>query len=733
METRPPPPARAIRRSLHGHVEQGFRPDIEGLRAVAVVAVILFHARVPGVEGGFVGVDVFFVVSGFLITRLLLGELIASGTVSLRNFWGRRARRILPAASLTVVATVLFAQQLFPPLSQRSLATDAIAAGTFTSNFVFADRLGDYFGAQLGATNPSPLLHYWSLAVEEQFYLCWPLLLVLLARRPLQYRRLLLAAIGVVAMASFAVDLWWTASRPAWAFYLLPPRMSELLAGAALAVIGTGVTIIPGRWRAALGWAGVLGIAVACLAIDETVAWPGSAVLLPVVATMAVIVAGTSGVPHWAPARFLAVAPLTWIGRHSFALYLWHWPALVLAESEWGPLSMAQRGAVVAVAVAASAVSVRLVEDPVRHSRYLAAMSVRSIALGSAMCALMIGVGWDLRASTVRLDGGVEAAAPELAPRALSATTPTTVVPVTIVATTVAGSVDTSTTNPATTLATPDPPAGQLAQLVASTQQALRQASAGAPVPSNLRPSLAAARERSAPYQDGCVNIGANDQLQPCEYGTPNGGRTVLLYGDSHAVQWFEPLEQIALQRGWRLVVLIKGGCPVADVDVPTPVLHFTCPPYRDRAIAWIERNQPDLVVVGNSYTQYPADASEWAEGTEASIERLAEASSNVVLIGDNPASTQDPPACLSENLDDSSECATAREEAVLPERIAAEVVATRNHDVTFVDTTDWFCTADTCPAVLGNLLVMRDETHITAPMAEFLRPLLEAALQNAL
>jgi SGNH domain (fused to AT3 domains) len=162
---------------------------------------------------------------------------------------------------------------------------------------------------------------------------------------------------------------------------------------------------------------------------------------------------------------------------------------------------------------------------------------------------------------------------------------------------------------------------------------------------------------------------------------------------------------------------------------VPTPVLHYTCPPYRDRAIAWVERNDPDLVVVGNSYTQYLAGDTEWAEGTAATIERLAEASSSVVVIGDNPASTQDPPACLSEHLDDVSACATARSDAVLPARISAEVVATRDHGVTFVDTTDWFCTDDVCPSVIGNILVMRDETHITDPMAEFLRPLLEAAL----
>ena len=769
---RPSSSSNPIGRSLGGHLDHGFRPDIEGLRAVAVVAVVLYHARLLGVRGGFVGVDVFFVVSGFLITRLILGELARNGRLALGAFWARRARRLLPAAALVVVATAFGTHLFLPPLTQRTVVPDVVAAGTFSSNLLFAHRLGSYFGAQLGQSTPSPLLHFWSLAVEEQFYLCWPPLLVLLCRRPQQYRRLVLTLIVSLGVAGFALAAWLTPRSPSWAFFLLPTRMGELLAGALLAVVGRQLTAIPARARAALAWTGLAIVVWTCFRFDETMAWPGIAVLVPVLATVAVIIGGTSMATAWSAGRILSVAVLQWIGRHSYALYLWHWPVLVFAESRAGALSWYEAVVAIVIATGLAALSVLIVEDPVRHARWLAAMPGRSLALGAVMVLVMLSAAWGLARSIPPLDGGVVAAAPQLAvapspavadrPADTGAVPAPTQVAATVTASappsTVAGSagptpataapqetgpaVAPTSAPPATAapletttaqLVVPDPPGPALAPLVASMQQVLTAASGSAPVPSNLRPRIADARDRALPYTQGCVNVGVNPRLQPCEFGVTGAATTILLYGDSHAVQWFEPLQQIALQRGYRLVVLAKGGCPVVDVVVRTPVLRKTCPAYRDRALEWITQNRPALVVVSNSYTQYPDDAASWAAGAEATMARLTSVAPHVVVIGDNPSSRVDPPACLSSHRDDVTACASARADAVRPDRIGGEVAAARAHGAAFVDVTDWFCTPTTCPAVIGDLLVLRDETHLTPPMAEFTTPLLDAALAPVL
>ena len=271
--------------------------------------------------------------------------------------------------------------------------------------------------------------------------------------------------------------------------------------------------------------------------------------------------------------------------------------------------------------------------------------------------------------------------------------------------------------------------AGQLDGLVASLQQALAVAAQPAPVPSNLRPSLGTARDHALPYDQDCVNVGRDQALKPCFFGVEGAPRSIVLYGDSHAVQWFEPLQMIAQQRGYQLVVLAKGGCPVTEVTVKTPILKVTCPPWRDAAIEWIAEHRPSVVVTSNAYTQYDDDAATWAAGAEATMARLAAAAPHVLVIGDNPTSRTDPPSCLSGSTGNAAACATTRERAVRTDRITGEADAARAHGIAFVDTTDWFCTPTTCPVVVGDLLVLRDQTHLTPPMAEFLAPLLDSIL----
>lgn len=692
-----------------------FRPDVEGLRAVAVIAVILFHARIARFAGGFVGVDVFFVLSGFLITRLLLREVASTGTISLPRFWARRARRLLPASCVVVVVTVIASQVLLSPIAQRPLATDALAAGGFVINFVFAARLGDYFASQLGRT-PSPLLHFWSLAVEEQFYLFWPLALLGLHRRPRRYRRLVAVMMIVVAIASFVACLWMTRTHPTGAFYLLPARMWELAVGGLVAVAGPAWRLVSPTARAIAAWVGVAGVATAVVSFDSSVAFPGSAALLPVLGTALIIVSGGSDAPAFAPIAVLRHQSLQWIGRRSYAIYLWHWPALVLAEAKWGPLSLTQRFMAIAVAVGLAALSLRLVEDPVRHSTWVASSARRGLTLGASLCATVLVVGAISLALPRRLDAGTVAAAPSLG---LVSPTSTTIV---------AGGLPTALGG----RATPAVPltAADLPGLIAANKVVLEQGLTTTAVPSNMRPSLARLfDDRPAVYGDGCVAIGVDDHLNPCRYGnTTSASIKIVLIGDSHAAQWFPPLQTIAARNGFELIVLAKGGCPAASVSIPTATLARTCPIWRDKAVQFISSEHPDLIIVTGS-RHYPNSDQEWQTGFAATLGRLKGLSPRLLVLGDNPASRTDPATCLSAHLTDVGACDNTRAKAIESGKLAAERTVAAQDGARFVDTSDWLCTDTQCPVIIGDILMFRDINHLTTVAADWFTPMIDAVV----
>ena len=352
------------------------RADIEGLRGVAVGTVVLYHVGVPFMPGGFAGVDIFFVISGFLITSLLLREAARDGRISITRFYARRARRLLPAATTVLVVTAVAGWAVLPSSRYADLSTDVVAATLYVVNWALAGRAVDYLAEGSGV---SPLQHFWSLSVEEQYYLAWPLLMILglLAARNsrARARRLMFGAVAVVFVVSLAWSVAHTRSDPAASYFVSTTRVWELAVGSLLA-FGTGRLAGWGT-RAAqlLGGIGLVLIAASVTLLDGSTPWPGWAALVPTLGAAAVIAAGCSRGGS-TPSGVLGIRPLIWVGGISYSLYLWHWPLIVLADERWPNHGMAGSVAVVAVAVLLAWLTKRMIEDPVRFHPRLAAPHV---------------------------------------------------------------------------------------------------------------------------------------------------------------------------------------------------------------------------------------------------------------------------------------------------------------------------------------------------------------------
>ena len=322
--------------------KSGFRADLEGLRGVAVLLVLLYHARAPLVDGGYIGVDVFFVLSGFLITGIIVRELMGTGRLSLSGFYARRARRLLPAAALVLVITMIASVIVLPPLRVPAVAGDTISAALYVSNIRFAIQATDYLGSELA---PSPVLHFWSLSVEEQFYIFWPTLLAVVAgatflrgRHDAGIRRLAIV-LAVVLVGSLGLSILLTSVNQPWAFFSLPTRAWELALGGLLALPGAA-RWVPARVAVPAGWIGLALIVAAGLFLDTSVAFPGVAALVPTIGAALVIAAGLAATPtgssRYAAGRVLGLAPIRFLGLISYSLYLWHWPILTLPEAAAG-------------------------------------------------------------------------------------------------------------------------------------------------------------------------------------------------------------------------------------------------------------------------------------------------------------------------------------------------------------------------------------------------------------
>jgi peptidoglycan/LPS O-acetylase OafA/YrhL len=673
----------------------GFRADLEGLRGIAVTLVVLFHAGLLGVVGGFVGVDAFYVISGFLISGLLARELSATGRLDLAAFYGRRARRILPAATVAIVVILASAAFIVAPLDLGSIAIDASASGLFVGNLVFAFRATDYFGA----TAPSPFLHYWSLGVEEQFYLVWPVLLLVAFR--LRRPRLITFAI---LLGSFALCVWLTPTQPPWAFYMLPTRAWQLALGALLALNASVLVRVPSAVAALGGWIGLGLLTLAAMVLEPTIGYPGIAALVPSVGVALLIASGTH---RLGPGRLVAISPLRALGRISFSLYLYHWPLLVLAGIALGALSPLTRWSLVAVAVVIAYLSWRFVEQPFLLARRGRQAPRRSLVLAAGMICMVL-----VSSQIVGLFGAssLAASSPVDVPAGIDAA-PTVV----------------------TTASPTASPARSMPQVVSPTIAATPSSP-----PRTLAPTIAAARtDVDGLNERGCGLSLAGSRPPLCELGDTDGGVTVALVGDSHAAQWFPALEVIANQRGWKILPFTKDSCIFVDARIISLHLqreYTECAAWREQVIAAVQHAQPDLVVVSSSRWVHPvnigdADAQVQADAMVRLLKRLP---GRVAIIADTPLNDQDIPACLSRRDRTAESCSTSRAYALTAE-LARDARAAEMLGAKLIDPALWLCGPDVCPAVIDMTIVYRDDHHLTATMARRLAPLLEPAVLEAL
>lgn len=612
---------------------------------MAVLAVIGYHFGIPGMPGGFVGVDVFFVLSGFFITRLLLRELDGHGRIRFGRFWANRVKRLLPNSLLTILCVLAASALLLPHYRLVGISEDALAAAAFFANFHFADRAVDYFHLDDPA---SPLLHYWSLAVEEQFYLALPLAMALAAIRPVfGLRTAIVVLLAVVATVSFTASLVELGHNQPDAFFEPWFRAWQLACGG---LIGVAFDCRKAVWAGARGAgaaAGLVAVVASILLLHDDMSYPGVWGLAPTLGTAALVFGVDAGGLSAPIRRFLEMPAMVVVGDMSYSLYLWHWPVAVFMAALWP----AATGAVAVLAgltvsgLLASA-AYFLVERPVHRMELPTRGLWRVLGAGAAGAAVVAGA---------------------------------TVLP--------------SRTDPA------------VAALIAE-----------------------AAADLGPNYKNGCHrDFDVTDQPD-CRFGHLGGPR-VVLFGDSHAAQWFTPLTKAGEEAGWEVQAWTKTGCPTTDVVIWYPrtrSVYEQCTEWRAARLRALMDDPPDLVVLGNfaNYHGWIFDEARgrdanrataeslWREGMARTGEVLVAAGIRVVELRDTPRMYASYKDCLSAG--EWSACVRPRNDAL------AGMSSTPVDSPLYIelDLTDALCLAASCPAVIGGAIAYRDSNHLTASYA---------------
>ncbi|ANC32833.1 acyltransferase family protein [Isoptericola dokdonensis] len=663
-------------------VRRAFLPEIQALRALAVGLVVVYHVRPDLLPGGFVGVDVFFVISGFLISGHLLREVTATGRVSLAAFWAARVRRILPASLVVIAVVLLTCTWVLPPSEWTLVQRHGWASLLYVENWVLAAGSVDYLAADDVAT---PFQHFWSLAVEEQFYLVWPLLFVAAGalaargprrRRPVPVRRVLLVVLGLVVVASFVESAVRVGGGDPAAYFATTARVWELGIGGLLALAPrpTGRATS----RALLALAGLGTIVAAAFLLSGADPFPGPHALWPVLGTCAVIVAGRTAGPlslH----RLVDARPVQWLGATSYSVYLWHFPVVVYAATWTGREPTALEAvAMVGAALVLGRLSHRYVEQPFRRRRLPDGVTLRRAVVAMAVVALLSLV------VTLRV-----------------ALADDVTVPVA-------------------------PGSGYGAEAVQD---------GGLPTFVGPHRALAPALtsvvddEVSAFDEDACSARGDGPVSPPttCSFGPADAAFTLALVGDSHARMVGSPVLAIAAQHGWRVDTYLRDSCPFST-EMRTIDQGPDCVAANEATLRAVLDDPPDAVLT----VAYGASRFRETEGPDRPGVRgfartwnvLEDAGVDVLVLKDAPQPDPSVVRCVTSHPENPRRCALDRDTA-LKGRDVVDDAALLAPRAEVIDLTEYFCGPEVCPPVIGNVVVYRDTNHLTDTYARSLTTVL--------
>lgn len=708
------------------------RRDIQGLRAIAVVAVIADHLfQWP--TGGFVGVDVFFVLSGFLITGLLLREHDRTGTISFSGFYKRRVRRILPAATLVLATTVAISFLIFNVGRFDQTLGDAVWSFIFLGNWHFAADGTNYF---LAGGPVSPLQHFWSLSVEEQFYFVWPWLMLLILALggkatkwdPTVARRVVGIVMLVIVVATFAWSVWETATNPTWAYFSTFSRTWELGIGALLAIFAGRLSSIPSWLRPILGWLGLVGILASIFLITDALPFPGPWAAVPVLSTALVILAGTNG-----EVRYLW--PLTnpvsrYLGDISYSLYLWHFPVVILLGSVLVEGTIEHAVTALVLMAILTVLSYHFVEQAVLRSTWLRPVSAeersaiertkrrKERAASTSRTPVAIGVAL---VAVVSLTLAWVALVPRDAPTS-------------------------AFVSPAQAQGQPEGadggteeqvPAGPAGELTAGLTAALTSDSWPAFDP----PADGSVNLRVPQWiEDNCLNVG-EDTVNDCTYGAAEPTKTAVVVGDSIATSWLPGIVAALEPLGYSVQPLTREKCPVGLMPVTSSEetggpRYEACDSQHQWVAEKVQEIQPDLVIMSDSFhglnrltSQNRGDAAnaEWKAGFGQALSTLPAETKKVVLM--SPPGAGNMTQCYTP-VSSPKDC-TGNLQPNWKNMLDAEAAASAEAGVEFVDTRDWFCVTDRCPAFVGTTSIYADSAHLTKTYSESLAPVIIAKLQE--